>query len=228
MEGQLRERVERLLAKEPESLSLDGARLNAFPEQLGQLLAERRELRALSLANCRLRSLAGLPRQPGLRELNLSDNLLGDAELPALLRLEGLSYLMLSGNRLQSPAALLALAPLVRLKVLFVEGCPVAESPGLRARLFEAFPALRHVDGFDRDGAEGSYVESDEADSAEQSEVSGEDDFIDDGQAAQDAPGQPEADAVRESSGEASLSPRADSTSGDDFAAAKPTKKVNQ
>lgn len=238
MEGELCEKVRRLLAKDAESLSLDGARLSAFPAALGELLSEQKALKALSLANCRLRSLVGLGTLPALRHLNLSDNLLGDEALSALLRLESLSYLILSGNRLASAEALLALAPLARLKVLFVEGCPVAEAPGLRGRLFETFPALRHVDGFGRDGLEDSYLESDEGDSAENTDASA-DDFIDDEQAELAPPaGSPPTDtpavgsAARVTTVAAvpTTSPAAESAREDlpSLSAEKPAKKVNQ
>lgn len=178
MESAIITKAKKKLSSDPQNLSLENERLFKIPEALFQLLDNNPEISLLSLANCKLNSLENSPNLPSLKNLNLSDNRVTDGDMKELLKYPNLTYLFLCGNRVAKVESVLALAPLQRLKVIDLEGCPVAEVEGLNEKLFKIFPNLKLVSGLNEKGDEESYKESDDEEEEDEEEVGEEDDFI--------------------------------------------------
>ena len=108
----------------------------------------------LSLGNINLTSLANFPQLPKLQNLLLSDNkIAGGLEALTAARLDRLTELDLSGNKLASLAAFKPLAGLRSLKALHVEGNPAQEAVAdLRKALFKMLATLQYLDNKDHFG----------------------------------------------------------------------------
>ena len=108
----------------------------------------------LSLGSVNLTSLANFPQLPKLQSLLLSDNrIAGGLEALAAAKLDQLSELDLSNNKLASLPAFKPLAGLKSLKALHVEANPAEKSvQDLSQALFKMIAALQYVDDADRFG----------------------------------------------------------------------------
>lgn len=135
-------------------------------------------LKLLTLNGCGLTSLEGFPTLPKLQRLELSDNNLSDG-LEALQEagLVQLRFLSLAGNKFTTLDALEPLAALPNLRDLDMFTCAVTELPEYRSRLFDMFPALKYLDGFDADDNEKPDEDGDDDDDEEDDEE--DDDLLD-------------------------------------------------
>ena len=108
----------------------------------------------LSLGSVNLTSLANFPELPKLQSLLLSDNrIAGGLEALTAAKLDQLTELDLSNNKLASLPSLKPLAGLRSLQALHVQANPVENSvKGLRQALFTMIAALQYVDDTDRFG----------------------------------------------------------------------------
>jgi len=136
-------------------------------------------LRLLTLNGCGLTTLEGFPTLPKLLRLELSDNNLNDG-LEALQEagLVQLRFLSLAGNKFTSLDALEPLAALPNLRDLDMFTCAVTELPNYRKELFDMFPVLKYLDGFDVDDNE--KPDDNEDDEGDDDEDEDEDDDEDD------------------------------------------------
>lgn len=121
----------------------------------GDELSDFTNLETLSLNNVGLSSLENFPSLPKLKRLELSDNKISGG-LDALqdAGLFSLRVLNLSGNRIQSLDDLEPLGSLPNLKQLDLFNCAVTEADNYRDSVFEMIPALKLLDGANRDGHE--------------------------------------------------------------------------
>lgn len=106
----------------------------------------------LSLGSVNLTSLENFPQLPKLQSLLLTDNRIsGGLEALTAAKLDQLTELDLSNNRLASLPAFKPLAGLKSLQALHVQANPAEKSvKGLRQALFTMISALQYVDDIDR------------------------------------------------------------------------------
>lgn len=114
------------------------------------LTEEFQNLEVLSLINVGLTSLKGFPALPSLRKLELSDNRIHGG-LNALTCLPKLSYLNLSGNKIQDMETLEPLKDLKSLVTLDLFNCEVSILENYREKVFALIPSLIYLDGFDKE-----------------------------------------------------------------------------
>ncbi|XP_055327336.1 acidic leucine-rich nuclear phosphoprotein 32 family member A-like isoform X2 [Paramacrobiotus metropolitanus] len=118
-------------------------------------LAKFQGLKKLSLIDCNLRSLEGLPRLPDLRILMLGDNNLDDLS-PIPNCFPNLEKLSVVGNRIRLRDQLQPLTRLNKLRALDVEGNDICEIRGHDRWLKDTFPQVTHfiIVAYDVDGDE--------------------------------------------------------------------------
>lgn len=137
------------------------------------------ELQHLSIANIGVSSLEQFPRLQNLSKLILSDNrIAGGLEFLVEAGLECLRDLDLSNNRIQEIDDLRPLAEL-RLVSLDLYECPVTRVKDYRSRVFGLIKSLKYLDKMDVD--ENERPESDDDDEDEDDEEDGEDEEDDPG-----------------------------------------------
>ncbi|XP_064388521.1 acidic leucine-rich nuclear phosphoprotein 32 family member A-like isoform X2 [Halichondria panicea] len=151
---------------EIEELYLD----NVQSPQISGLSDEYTRLQKLSVVNCGLSSLEGLPKLPSLEKLLLSDNRLSGG-LDNLARCNGLKKLVLAGNKISNLEELKPLSKLSGLLSLDLYNCPVTSIENYRDQIFELLISLNSLDGLDRSGEEVEDSEGD--DEEEESEAEG-------------------------------------------------------
>jgi Leucine-rich repeat len=108
-------------------------------------------LKYLSMINCGLRSLAGLPALPSLKIVVLNGNRL-TGDLSFLSRCDKLQYVDLSENLIGATESLAPLQWLRKLRALYLMSNPVAFVDGYRATVLNIIPSLQDLDGTDRSG----------------------------------------------------------------------------
>ena len=127
------------------------ARIKHFP---AQGLERFTNLVTLSLGCVNLTSLTNFPQLPKLQNLLLSDNkIAGGLEALTAAKLDQLTELDLSNNKLASLPVFKPLAGLRSLKALHVEANPAEHTVAdLRQALFNMMATLQYVDNEDRFG----------------------------------------------------------------------------
>ncbi|KAL3143061.1 hypothetical protein ABBQ38_003336 [Trebouxia sp. C0009 RCD-2024] len=123
----------------------------------------------LSLGSVNLTSLENFPQLPKLQSLLLTDNRIsGGLEALTAAKLDQLTELDLSNNRLASLPAFKPLAGLKSLQALHVQANPAEKSvKGLRQALFTMISALQYVDDIDRFDKERPALEEEDDDGDE-------------------------------------------------------------
>lgn len=182
METKILSSIKKQLDRDPKKLVIENYHLVRLSEALQVALAACADnLTNLSLAGCKLNSLANLPALPRLRALNLNDNNLKDDDLLAFRNNRHLKYLYLAGNRVATVGAIEKLNGNSQLKMIDVFGCPVGKTIGCRDALFKIFPNLYLIDYTTIDDEEVSYAQSEDTESEQdEAEDVEEGDFIDD------------------------------------------------
>lgn len=185
MEDKALARIAKDMQKDPSVLTMDNIHMVKITEKIRDGIQKHGEtITRLSLAVCRLFSLANFPELPKVRTLNLNDNRLRDEDLKALVGCKSLTRLSLCGNQIKSVDSLAVLSQNARIKMIDLENNPAATG-AYRKRLFEMFPNLQLVDYQDSQGKEHESVqESDDTESEDGDDDVG--DFIED---AQNSPG---------------------------------------
>lgn len=155
-----------------EELILDGIKAST----ISGLTEEFKMLRSLSIINTGLVSLDGLPYLPNLEELELSDNKLNGGFDIIVKQCPKLWRLHLSGNRIKSIDTIKCLSKLESLKFLDLINCEVTLMKDYRRLVFEIFPNLVGLDGWDNMDAEvdesaEESLASEEEDGSSESEV---------------------------------------------------------
>lgn len=121
------------------------------------------KLKTLSLNNVGLTTLKGFPKLANLEKLELSDNRISGG-LSVLQGCPKLTHLTLSNNKIQDVATLEPLAQLSNLRVLDLFNCGVTAVDGYREKLFELLPAIKYLDGYDKDEKEAPSEDEGEED----------------------------------------------------------------
>ena len=180
MEDKIIAHIKKKIEKDDSLLIIENMHMVKMTEKTRDLIQEHQDsLTSLSLAYCRLFSLANFPKLPKLRSLNLNDNKIKDSDLLYLADLKNLKYLSLAGNQLQNLESFDLLKSNSKMKMIDLLGNPCAQNPEYRKRLFELFPNLELVDYQDDKGCEvDSFHQSDDTES-EEDEDEEVDDFID-------------------------------------------------
>jgi hypothetical protein len=178
MESVVIEKLSAVEESEVDSLVLDNIpnakRISGLSDKLVAL-------RTLSMCNCGLQSLEGLPCLPSLQRLRLADNkLTGDLLKLSLAKLQQLEYLDLSNNRIADTKALAPLKSLSKLTYLDVDACELAKETDYRSTIFALLPQVKVIDGQDQDGTEvEGYQYSGEEEYEEEEEEEEEEDYDD-------------------------------------------------
>lgn len=134
-------------------------------------------LETLSLINVGLTSLKGFPKLPNLRRLELSDNRISGG-LNLLSGSPKLTYLNLSGNKIEDIRTLEPLKEFKNLKVLDLFNCGVTSVENYRQEVFDLLPNLKYLDGSDINDKEADDSE-DEGNEENENYEDGESDFED-------------------------------------------------
>ena len=126
-------------------VSLEGNKMTKIPSELTAALEGCKNLALLTLSNCGLESLDGLPKCP-LEGIDLSNNKyqyvrcrLPDGEFKVLKNYTRLNQLLVSENNISKIETLKELGCIKALSELDASGNPVAEAADYRATLFEAY-----------------------------------------------------------------------------------------
>ncbi|VDD96710.1 unnamed protein product [Enterobius vermicularis] len=130
---------------EVEHLNLD----NIKAKRITGLSDEYKALKTLSMINVGLTSLEGLPNLPALKHLDLSDNKISK-DLERLENCPSLTHLNLAGNNIIEIESLRPLASLRNLVSLDLFNCEVANVEKYRESVFKMLPALKWLDGYDK------------------------------------------------------------------------------
>jgi len=138
-------------------------------------------LESLTLCVSDVKTLAGFPPLPSLKRLEVTDNKIAGGFQALAESCPGLVELVCENNRVADMAEVAALAGLQHLKVLSLEGNPVAQAGDYRARVWGALPGLEVLDGLDADGNE---AEADEFDTEDDEDDDEDDDADEPGLAA--------------------------------------------
>ncbi|KAM9313860.1 acidic leucine-rich nuclear phosphoprotein 32 family member B isoform 2-T2 [Pholidichthys leucotaenia] len=137
-----------------QELVLDNCRSNEG--QIEGLTAEFVNLEFLSLINVGLTSVSNLPKLAKLKKLELSDNRISSGLDVLAEKLQNLTHLNLSGNKLKDISTLEPLKKLVNLKSLDLFNCEVTGLHDYRESVFSLLPQLTYLDGYDQDDGEAS------------------------------------------------------------------------
>lgn len=120
------------------------------------------KLTTLSLINCGLVTLEGLPKLEQLRTIDLSDNKL-TGELNKLAECcPRLYHINLCANKIKDVETLAPLQKLEDLSALDLFDCAVTEVPEYRQKVFELLPQLKYLDGFDIHDVEADLSDEEE------------------------------------------------------------------
>lgn len=122
------------------------------------------ELEFLSMVNVGLNSLAKLPALPKLRKLELSDNNLSGSLETLSQKCPNLTYLNLSGNKIQDVSSVEALQQLKALRSLDLFNCDITCLDDYRDSVFQLLPQVTYLDGFDQEDNEAPDSEGDDQD----------------------------------------------------------------
>jgi Leucine-rich repeat len=109
-------------------------------------------LELLALNNTGIKSLVNLPDAPNLSRIEMTDNHMSGAELKHLLKYTKLTTVKFGANNIKELAELEVLSQLQFLVNLDLSANPVSEKEGYKERVFEIFPKLVVLDGYDREG----------------------------------------------------------------------------
>lgn len=139
-----------------EELILDGLKLKSLiSEDVDTLKDHADALKSLSMNQCSLVSLFGLPLFPHLKTLELHDNRLSgeDVFCEIVAKCPSLEELMMAGNKVASVDALRPLIALNTLKELDLDMNPLM-SKVQRSAIFDLIPSLLVVNNYTKDGQE--------------------------------------------------------------------------
>ncbi|KAJ0178843.1 hypothetical protein K1T71_005618 [Dendrolimus kikuchii] len=150
-------------------LNLDNCRSTAVVGLTDQYT----NLEILSMNNVGLTTLKGFPTLPKLRKLELSDNRISSG-LNFLSGCKKLTHLNLSGNKISELEVLKPLSGFENLKNLDLFNNEVTSIEDYRSKVFALHPALKYLDGFDKDDRE-----AEDSDAEEEDEMNGNNDSDD-------------------------------------------------
>ncbi|XP_063619410.1 acidic leucine-rich nuclear phosphoprotein 32 family member A isoform X2 [Cydia splendana] len=139
------------------------------------LTDEYTNLEILSLNNVGLTTLKGFPTLPKLRKLELSDNRISNG-LNFLSGCKKLTHLNFSGNKIKDLETLKPLEEFKNLKNLDLFNNDVTNIEDYRNKVFALHPALKYLDGLDKEDRE-----AEDSDAEEEDEMNGNNDSEDDG-----------------------------------------------
>ncbi|XP_073942934.1 acidic leucine-rich nuclear phosphoprotein 32 mapmodulin isoform X2 [Choristoneura fumiferana] len=142
------------------------------------LTDEYTNLEILSLNNVGLTTLKGFPTLPKLRKLELSDNRISNG-LNFLNGCKKLSHLNLSGNKIKDLETLKPLEEFKSLKNLDLFNNEVTSIDDYRNQVFTLHPALKYLDGLDKEDREAEDSDVEEEDEMNGNNDSEEDDLED-------------------------------------------------
>ncbi|CDJ39157.1 inhibitor-1 of protein phosphatase type 2A, putative, partial [Eimeria tenella] len=145
-------------------LILDGRSIRSISREDAAALGKFSNLTKLTLNQTGLASLEHLPRMPGVRTLEATDNHLAKDLHFLVEAFPNLRKLQLGGNHLKTFEDLQPLARLTQLEQLGLDLNPVAALPDYREKLFLLLPSLQVLDSRDRLGEEREAPDSDEDD----------------------------------------------------------------
>lgn len=168
----LAEGEEQIEPSEFDSLILDDQELNRdlTPEDKAYL-EEFSNVQLLSFSNTKVSSLKNLPDLPDLKRIEINGNGLPGSALKELLKYkDSLHTVKFEGNHVATFEEVEALKG-VMLGNLSLKGNPVADLEGYRDKMFEIFPELELLDGFDREGEEQESDEDVDSDYGEEGEA---------------------------------------------------------
>ncbi|KAI8424242.1 hypothetical protein MSG28_002813 [Choristoneura fumiferana] len=140
------------------------------------LTDEYTNLEILSLNNVGLTTLKGFPTLPKLRKLELSDNRISNG-LNFLNGCKKLSHLNLSGNKIKDLETLKPLEEFKSLKNLDLFNNEVTSIDDYRNQVFTLHPALKYLDGLDKEDREAEDSDVEEEDEMNGNNDSEEDDL---------------------------------------------------
>jgi acidic leucine-rich nuclear phosphoprotein 32 family protein B len=165
--------IEELAGAKPDQVNelvLDGSK----SDFIDGVTAEFVNLEYLSMSNCGLKSLKGMPPLPKLQRLDVMFNdLVGSFE--CLSSCPSLVHVNLSDNKIARAEDLAGLAQLPDLRSVDLFNCPVGEPDGYRDNVFTTVPHLVYIDGLDRDGGEADDSDDEGLEEAGSSEEEDED-----------------------------------------------------
>mmetsp|Transcript_27709 Transcript_27709/g.31956 ORF Transcript_27709/g.31956 Transcript_27709/m.31956 type:complete len:212 (+) Transcript_27709:85-720(+) len=178
----IEEQVSGRSAEDVDELVLDQTQIEKFTPELCSALEKYENLFFLSLNDCGLTSLEGLPNLPKLIRFELTDNKIPGSSLSHLSKLVGLQSLSLGGNPISNLDDLRPLTKLEKIVQLDLFGSPISETDGYREKIFGMFSNLQILDNKDADGEEVEYdeAEDDEDDEGEDDEFEGDEGDEDD------------------------------------------------
>ncbi|KAI1701796.1 leucine-rich repeat domain-containing protein [Ditylenchus destructor] len=155
---------------------------NCKATKISGLTEEFTSLTTMSLINCGLTTLEGLPKLESLRTIDLSDNKL-TGELDKLVECcPRLYHVNLCANKIKDIETLAPLKKLEELAALDLFDCAVTEAPDYRQKLFELIPQLKYLDGFDVNDVEADLSDEEDAEDAlDDEEVTDMDEEIESG-----------------------------------------------
>ncbi|XP_063377148.1 acidic leucine-rich nuclear phosphoprotein 32 family member A isoform X1 [Cydia fagiglandana] len=138
------------------------------------LTDEYTNLEILSLNNVGLTTLKGFPTLPKLRKLELSDNRISNG-LNFLSGCKKLTHLNFSGNKIKDLETLKPLEEFKNLKNLDLFNNDVTNIEDYRNKVFALHPALKYLDGLDKEDRE-----AEDSDAEEEDEMNGNNDSEED------------------------------------------------
>lgn len=156
------------------NLLLDEMQIESLSKEDQQFLQEFSELECLSMNSTGMKSLDNFPDNENLMRLELNDNRLSGGELKKLLKYKNLHTLKFANNRVEKIADIEVLRPLETLMNLDLIGNPVCDLEGYKEKMFEIFPKLEILDGYDKNGDEHHSENSEEDLEDEEEEDYGE------------------------------------------------------
>ena len=144
--------------------------MGQLSEEDKAFLEEFNNMEMLSMNNTNLKSTQNFPVSNQLLRIELSSNHLTGKDLPALASYAELRTLKLKDNEIKNLEDLKCLEVLKELASLNLSGNPVTEVEDYREKIYEMFPKLDILDGFDKGGNE-INTEENEDDEEEEYQV---------------------------------------------------------
>ena len=145
-----------------DEIMLDGIEIGEISDELRKKLESVEEMSMLSMNDCKLKSLANLPKLPHIIRLELMNNKFPASDLKHIVKLENLQSLSLSDNTIKSVDDLKVLVDMELLQ-LDLSGTELAKQADYRDKVFRMFNTLQILDNMDQEGKEIEY-EDDELD----------------------------------------------------------------
>jgi len=165
--AKIEEQVSGRSAEDVDELVLDQIQIERFTPELAKALEKYENLFFLSLNDCGLTSLEGLPKLSKLIRFELTDNKIPGSQLSHLTQLTSLQSLSLGGNPISNLDDLKPLNKLEKIVQLDLFNSPISETEGYRDKIFGMFSSLQILDNKDADGEEVEYEGDEEGEDEE-------------------------------------------------------------